>query len=175
MDSSDDETGDELEPLDDEDVEGEPVADEPAPTLEELTVVSSMSASSGPFPPKDWLDTAENYSPGVTRDLVKDFVDQRKHLRNMDRRAARLDEKSFEKFADYQSTQLAMAALIALVIAGGGLALAFTGHSLAGFALLVFEIAGLLLVFMYGRSRGDKDPPSTESVGRTAPHDDTDG
>ncbi|MEJ7787664.1 MAG: hypothetical protein WKF96_22905 [Solirubrobacteraceae bacterium] len=154
----DDDLTEDLEPAD-EVVSGEPLEEEPSATTEELTVVSSMSTSIGPFPDKEWIEMAEAHNPGVTKDLVKDFVDQRKHLRNMDRRAARLDEKSFEKFAEYQNTQLALAAVIALVIAIGGVVLTLAGESLYGLALLVFEIAGLLLVFMRGKSRGDAPPP----------------
>jgi len=46
------------------------------------------------------------------------------------------------------------------VIALGGVVLALDGKSLYGFGLLVFEVAGLVLAFLYGRTRSGDRPPS---------------
>lgn len=121
-----------------------------------------------PFPDESWLTTAEKFHPGTTGMLLEDFIAERKHSRAVDRRAARLDEKSFEKFAEYQNTQLALAGLIALIIAVGGIILALTDHSTAGLAVLVAETTGLVAALLVaGRRRpgAEIEKPSDGSAG----------
>jgi len=60
--------------------------------------------------------------------------------------------------------QLAAAALIALVIAGGGIVLALAGKSLYGFAVLIAEVAGLVLAFLYGRTRNGRPAEDDSSA-----------
>jgi uncharacterized membrane protein len=116
-------------------------------------LMSQMTATLSPFPSEAWLLTAEELHPGTTAALVNDFVHERKHARAMDRRSARLDERSFDKFTSYQSAQLSWAGSIAGLVASGGIALAFTDHSTAGLAVLLGEITALVGVFLSSRSR----------------------
>ena len=139
-----------------EEVDGEPVGgDSPSrPSGTRSVIITEERVS--PLPPERWLDVAEQHAPGVTRELVDDFLAQRRHARAIERRAIKQDEHAFGRFADYQTLQLACAASIALVIAFGGIALALAGKSLYGFAVLVAEVAGLVLAFLYGRTRGTR-------------------
>ncbi len=127
-------------------------------------VLVAMERTTGPLPSKDWLNAAEDHYPGVTKALVDDYVAERQNARELLRQAAAFDETSFQRFADYQRWQLAAATTIVLVIALGGVILALDGKSLYGFGLLVFEVAGLVLAFLYGRTRGeDRPPPSGDA------------
>lgn len=121
----------------------------------------AMERTTGPLPSKDWLDAAEAHYPGVTKALVDDYIADREHARELLRQAAVFDQTGFHRFAAYQRSQLVAATAIVLVIALGGVVLALDGKSLYGFALLVFEVAGLVLAFLYGRARsGDRPSPS---------------
>lgn len=148
-------TGEDLEPLDAEVVDPDDVAGPPGRRPGGRVLVSEMTARTSPFPEGEWLETADRLAPGTTERLVTDFVEQQKHGRAMDRRAARLDEKSFGKFADYQSRQQHLAGLVAilgLVLAG---VIAVTGGPIWGFATVVGELAVLAGVFVYGRRRAE--------------------
>jgi hypothetical protein len=123
-------------------------------------VLVAMERTTGPLPSKDWLEAAETHYPGVTQALVDDYISERTHARELLRQAAVFDETSFHRFAEYQRSQLAAATAIVLVIALGGVVLALDGKSLYGFGLLVFEVAGLVLAFLYGRTRSDDRPPT---------------
>jgi len=128
----------------------------------EAVLVAMERTTAGPLPPKDWLAAAEQHYPGVTKALVDDFLAERQNARELLREAATFDRMSFRRFADYQRLQLIAATTIVLVIALGGVILALNGKSLYGFALLVFEVAGLVLAFLYGRTRNGDRPPSSE-------------
>jgi hypothetical protein len=123
-------------------------------------ILVAMEHTTGPLPPKEWLDAAEAHYPGVTKALVGDYIAEREHARELLREAAAFDQTSFLQFAQYQRSQLVAATAIVLVIALGGVVLALDGKSLYGFALLVFEVAGLVLAFLYGRARSGDRPPS---------------
>jgi hypothetical protein len=143
-----------------------PAPDEPgwteSPGLGAILV--AMEHTTGPLPSKDWLDGVERHYPGVTKALVDDYLAERETLRDLLHRAAHFDETTFERYTDYQSSQLRAATVIVLLIAAGGIVLALDGKSLYGFALLVFEVAGLVLAFLYGRSRsGDRPPPDADA------------
>ncbi len=71
----------------------------------------------------------------------------------MERKATKQDEHAFTRFASFQSAQLTITSVIMIVIALGGIALAFAGRSLFGFAVLVSEVAGLVLAFLYGNNK----------------------
>lgn len=124
-------------------------------------ILVAMERTTGPLPSKDWLDAAEAHYPGVTKALVDDYIAERAHARELLRQAAAFDQTSFQRFAEYQRWQLAAATAIVLVIALGGVVLALDGKSLYGFGLLVFEVAGLVLAFLYGRTRSGDHPPSS--------------
>jgi hypothetical protein len=127
-------------------------------------IVVAMEQTTGPLPSAEWLDAVEKHFPGVTKALVEDYLAERKTGRELLHRAADFDETSFGKFARYQYGQLWTATALALVISVGGIVLALAGKSLYGFALLVFEVAGLLLAFLYGRARdGESPPPAGDS------------
>ncbi len=121
-------------------------------------ILVAMEHTTGPLPSKDWLDAAETHYPGVTKALVDDYIAEREHARELLREAAAFDQTSFFRFAHYQRSQLVAATAIVLVIALGGVVLALDGKSLYGFALLVFEVAGLVLAFLYGRARSGNRP-----------------
>lgn len=124
-------------------------------------IVVATERTTGPLPSKDWLDAAEQHYRGVTKALVDDYIAEREHARGLLREAMAIDQMSVRGFGEYQRSQLVAATAIVLVIALGGVVLALDGKSLYGFALLVFEVAGLVLAFLYGRARsGDRPPPA---------------
>lgn len=149
-----------------EDVGNEVDVHEGSPTGFDLAGISrvlvAMQQTTGPLPPAEWLEAAERHHPGVTETLVQDYLAERENARELLRRTAALDHASFEQFASYQRSQLLAATTIVLVIAAGGIVLALAGKSLYGFALLVFEVAGLVLAFLSGRTRDGEQPPSEE-------------
>lgn len=144
----------ELDALPAEAIDGEPVPDErPATTRQALREVYFQETHS-PFPDQAWLRAAEELSPGTTNELVNDFLQERKHFRAMDRKAAKLDERSVETFVEYQNAQLRLAGGIAILVIVAAVVLTLVGEPLYGFALVLAELAGLASVFLLQRRRG---------------------
>ena len=84
----------------------------------------------------------------------------------MERRAARLDEKSFDKFAEYQTQQLNMAGAVAVLGLLIAAIIAVTGGPIWGLAAVVAELAALVGVFAYGQrcSKADNAANKTQEL-----------
>src|ERR1700733_1259104 len=102
-------------------------------------------AHSGPLPDQSWFQAVEQLHSGATELMLNDYRVQREHERDMEVRSFELDRESFRAFARYQTLQLVAVALIAVLIASGGIVLVAAGKSVAGLAVLVGEIAALVL------------------------------
>jgi hypothetical protein len=95
--------------------------------------------------------------------MLKDYRVQREHERDMEVRSFELDTESFRAFARYQTLQLVAVAVIAVLIASGGIVLAAAGKPVAGLAVLVGEIAALVLAFYGRQARGsDNEEPRSD-------------
>jgi hypothetical protein len=112
---------------------------------------------SGPLPDQAWFLAVERIHPGATELILSDYREQREHERQIEQQSLALDRESFGAFARYQTLQLVFVALIAALIAAGGIVLVATGRSVGGLAVLVGEIAALVLAF-FGRGRTGSGP-----------------
>jgi uncharacterized membrane protein len=112
---------------------------------------------SGPLPDQAWFQAVERIHPGTTELILSDYQAQREHERRIEQQSLALDRESFGAFARYQTLQLVFVALIATLIAAGGIILVATGTSVGGLAVLVGEIAALVLAF-FGRGRTRSQP-----------------
>ncbi len=113
---------------------------------------------SGPLPShQDWLTAVEVLHPGATEMVLRDFTDERQHQRQLQSKALDLDAVVVKDFTRYQMARLLVSGVIALVVAGGGLALILTGNGVYGFAVLIGQIAVLTGVFLSGRSHQPED------------------
>jgi hypothetical protein len=120
-----------------------------------------MLTHQGPLPSSDWFAAVEPLAAGTTKALVDDYVAERRHQRRLQSTAVAIDRENFLAFTRYQNRQLFAAWSVVTIIAGGGIALIATGHSIAGLVYLVSELAILAGVFI-GRQvlRSRNEPPA---------------
>jgi len=143
----------EIDALDAEEVDG--VVDPGGP--EEAELIAAFEAHSGPLPNAQWFGALEQIQPGVTDAIVRDYTDERSHQRTMQKEALRIDESSLNQFSRYQLARLLIAGGLAAFLAIAGVALIFFDQPIAGFVLLVAEIAGLVLAFFGRQQTVDED------------------
>jgi hypothetical protein len=140
---------------DDEQLEAFPLTDH--------ELVAAYEAHSGPLPNRQWFAGVERLHQGATAEIIKDYTDERQHQRVMQQKALEVDQSSLDAFAAYQLTRLRIVGSLAALIAIAGVALIFADKPLAGFVLLIGEIAGMVLAF-FGRRKevddGAEDPDS---------------
>jgi hypothetical protein len=118
---------------------------------------------SGPLPGVPWFETVERLAPGSTEKIIDDFTEQRKHQRELQREALRIDAKNLDAFSGYQHLRLVIVGLLAGFIAVAGVVLILLDKEVYGLVLLVGEIAAMVLAF-FGRRRSIEDGADFEGV-----------
>ncbi len=116
----------------------------PAPTLRRI-IQQEVTAFRGPLPPPDILEGFERIVPGSARTIIENFDQQSKHRREIE-----------SKVIDVKNTAALRGQWIggglALVIAGMGFYLALVGKSSEAITAIVAPIAGVVAIFIYGRT-----------------------
>lgn len=128
-------------------------------------VVISQSQYAGPLPHEQWFEAVERVHQGATELILQDYRDQREHERHMEEESLAFDRESFRAFARYQTFRLVIVGVLATLLTCGGIVLAVAGEPLWGLAVLVAEIAGLVLAFYGVRNRtqgGEEESPAPE-------------
>lgn len=113
---------------------------------------SSQLEAPGSLPSKEWLARMEQLRPGATEIILRDFTEERRHQREMQRRAIELDAAVVRDQSRYQNRRLLIAGILALVLIGAGFVMVLLNKTVYGFALLVAEISTLVAAFLARRA-----------------------
>lgn len=139
-------------------VSGEISGDQSARAEKAVEIVVEEFRHTGPLPAQQWFQAIEPLCPGGTELILTDYRSQRQHEREMEQASLELDRESLRAFAGYQTMRLAIAGAIALLAAAAAIVLVAVGRPVTGFALVIAEIAALVLAFFGSRARnGDDD------------------
>ena len=114
------------------------------------SVVQVSASWSGPIPPPGDIERYEAVLPGAT-DRILTMAEKAQSHRH-DRAMMSLETEKMVASEDSKRSYLGVvsALLISLICIGGGLYLIFAGQAWAGIALVGFDLAGLVAVFIYG-------------------------
>lgn len=134
-----------------------------APTHAEETILAAHFRShSGPLPSQEWLSAAEEIHPGATEIILRDFREERRHQREMQRKGIELDAAVVRDLGRYQHRRLLVAAALTFFLTACGLALILLDKALYGFVLLIAEITTLIGVLWTDR-RDEESPQHVDS------------
>jgi uncharacterized membrane protein len=124
-------------------------------------IVSRIESTEGAFPPPSMLERYEAIHPGFTRDLMDEFKAE-----GDSRRA--LQSRSLTAGIVITVTGQVFAFLIAFAGLGFGAYLINGGHSIAGYAVLVTAVGGIVASFLYlqkNRGSGGEASDGSDSGG----------
>ena len=115
------------------------------PQLVSMTLAAfSASYSSGPLPPADQIRAYEEVLPGSADRILSMAERQQEHRQS-------LEKVTVEGAANRSWWGMRLGFVIAVIVVGIGAGAIFTGHALAGFAVIIAQTAILAGVFVYGR------------------------
>lgn len=113
-----------------------------------MVLAAQIRSHSGPLPSPEWLAEMEELHPGAVEMILRDFTEERRHLREMQRKASDLDATASRDLGSYQKLRLLIAGSLAFVLVVCGLVLILLNKALYGFVLLVAEISTLVAVIL---------------------------
>jgi hypothetical protein len=106
----------------------------------------------GPPSDQEWLARIEQLHPGATEIVLRDFIEERQHQREMQRLAIELDATVIRDLSRHQTRRLWMASALGFFLVASGLAMILLDKAIYGFVLLVAEISTLIAVFLTRRA-----------------------
>lgn len=106
----------------------------------------------GPLPHPAILKQFDDVCPGAAEKIIKMAQDQAAHRQGIERLRAENEQKFIEQANRRETQRIWLACALALgVLAVASLFVIF-GQSVLGFAVVVGEIGGLMLAFIYGKT-----------------------
>jgi|tagenome__1003787_1003787.scaffolds.fasta_scaffold20781011_1 hypothetical protein len=129
----------------------------------QFRLVVNQYEHSGPLPDQAWFQAVEPLYRGATEMILSDYRDQRDHERDMQKRSLDFDRENLRAFARYQTTRLVIAGGVALLIVTAAIVLIAVGKPVAGFAVVIAEVAGLVLAFFGTRHTEDRGDEPADS------------
>jgi uncharacterized membrane protein len=140
-----------------------------SPQAVSMTLAAFAAIYSGPLPPADQIRAYEEVLPGSADRILAMAERQQDHRHSLERVAV-------DEAASRSRWGLRLGFVIAVLVVGVGAAAIFTGHALAGFAVIVAQAAILAGVFVYGRieqrkERVEKDAQTRLPLPRMGPPD----
>jgi uncharacterized membrane protein len=121
-------------------------------TPDRMVLAAQIRSHRGPLPSPEWLAEMEELHPGAVEMILRDFTEERRHLREMERKGIELNTSVAQDLGSYQSRRLSIAGGLAFFLVACGLALILLNKALYGFVLLVAEISTLVAVIMAQRA-----------------------
>jgi uncharacterized membrane protein len=120
------------------------------PQLLSMTLAAFTASYAGPLPPADQIRAYEEVLPGSADRILAMAERQQEHRHELER-------VTINEAANRSWWGLRLGFVIALTVIGVGAGAIFTGHALAGFALIVAQAAVLAGVFVVGRVEQRKE------------------
>lgn len=114
------------------------------PQVLSMTLAAFSASYAGPLPPADQIRAYEEVLPGSAGRILAMAERQHEHRQKLER-------VTVEEAANRSWWGLRLGFVIAILVIGVGAAAIFTGHALAGFALIIGQAGILAGVFVYGR------------------------
>jgi uncharacterized membrane protein len=114
------------------------------PQLVSMTLAAFSAFYTGPLPPADQIRAYEEVLPGSADRILSMAERQQEHRQS-------LEKVTIEGDAKRSWWGMRLGFVIAVLVVGVGAGAIFTGHALAGFAVIVAQAAMLAGVFVYGR------------------------
>lgn len=127
--------------------------------LVQMTVAAFAASYSGPLPPAEQLRAYEQVLPGSPDRILRMAERQQEH------RLA-LESITVREAANRSWWGLRLGFVITLLVVGVGAAAIFTGRSLAGFGVILADLAVLAGVFVYGRAEQRKERVEKDAQAR---------
>jgi uncharacterized membrane protein len=118
---------------------------------DEAIFAAQFISHSSPLPSQEWFAQLEQVHPGTAEMILRDFTEERRHQREIQRKAMELDAAIVRDCSRYQRHRLWLAGGLAFFVLFCGLTLILLDKALYGFTLLVGEIAVLAGVFLTQR------------------------
>lgn len=123
----------------------------------EVNVTAQVTGWSGPLPHPEALQQFENIEVGLATRIVRMAEDEGAHRREKERTELTLrgDILRGRERRESRNTLLGIicAAFIALVTIGCATFLAYSGHTLTGFGIIIANLVALTGAFLYGHQR----------------------
>src|SRR4051794_32516875 len=85
-------------------------------------LAAQIRSHSGPLPSPEWLAEMEELHPGAVEMILRDFTEERRHLREMQRKEIKLNTTVAQDLGRYQSRRLLIAGGLAFFLVACGLA-----------------------------------------------------
>jgi uncharacterized membrane protein len=120
------------------------------PQLLSMTLAAFSASYSGPLPPAEQVRAYEEVLPGSADRILSMAERQQEHRLSLER-------VTVVEAAQRSRWGLRLGFAIAVLVIGVGAAGIFTGHALAGFAVIIAQAAILAGVFVYGRVEQRKE------------------
>ncbi len=121
-----------------------------SPEVVQMTVAAFAASYHGPLPPAEQVRAYEQVLPGSFDRVLRMAERQQEHRMELERVTVR-------EAANRSWWGLRLGFVITVLVVGVGAAAIFTGRSLAGFGLILADLAVLAGVFVYGRERQHKE------------------
>jgi uncharacterized membrane protein len=114
------------------------------PSVVSMTLAAFSAFYTGPLPPAEQIRAYEEVLPGSADRILRMAEHQQEHRQG-------LEKTTVDEAANRSWWGLRLGFVIALAVVGVGAGAIFTGHALAGFAVIIGQAAILAGVFVYGR------------------------
>lgn len=124
-----------------------------------IVLAAQIMSHSGPLPSPEWLAEMEELHPGAVEMILRDFTEERQHLREMQRKGVELNATVARDLGSYQNRRLLVAGGLSFFLATCGLVLILLDRALYGFVLLVAEISTLVAVILAQRAWPEDEDP----------------
>jgi uncharacterized membrane protein len=111
-----------------------------------MTIAAFAASYQGPLPPADQVRSYEQVLPGSFDRILRMAERQQEHRMELERVTVR-------EAANRSWWGLRLGFVVTLLVVGVGAAAILTGRSLAGFGLILADLAVLAGVFVYGRAQ----------------------